>query len=90
MSGGVPSRSGRSSRSAGFIIWVISLIPVFQDSWWRPWLERFSIFKAYNPVELVKEGQTLELNLAILGGVGAACIALAFLVFATRDLPANG
>jgi ABC-2 type transport system permease protein len=75
---------------AGFIIWVISLIPVFHDSWWRPWLERFSIFKAYNPVELVKEGQTLDLNLAILGGLGAACIALAFLVFATRDLPANG
>jgi ABC-2 type transport system permease protein len=75
---------------AGFIMWVISLIPVFQDSWWRPWLERFSIFKAYNPVELVQQGQTLNQNLAILGGVGAACIALAFLVFARRDLPANG
>ena len=45
---------------AGFIMWVISLIEVFRESWWRPWLERFSIFKAYNPVELVKEGQTLE------------------------------
>ncbi len=85
-----PASVGSVLTLAGFIIWVISLIPVFHDSWWRPWLEKFSIFKAYNPIELVQEGQTLELNLAILGGVGAACIALAFLVFATRDLPANG
>ena len=77
-----PTWIGSVLTLAGFIIWVISLIPVFHDSWWRPWLEKFSIFKAYNPVELVKEGQTLEWNLAILCGVGVTCIALAFLVFA--------
>ncbi|MGP0066686.1 MAG: ABC transporter permease subunit [Isosphaeraceae bacterium] len=85
-----PASVGSVLTLAGFIIWVIALIPVFHDSWWRPWLEKLSIFKAYNPIELVKEGQTLDMNLAILGGVGAACIALAFVVFARRDLPANG
>jgi ABC-2 type transport system permease protein len=75
---------------AGFIAWVIALIPVFHDTWWRPWLERVSIFKAYNPVELVSTGETLESNLALLAGTGAACIAMAFAAFAVRDLPANG
>jgi ABC-2 type transport system permease protein len=85
-----PASIGSVLTLGGYIIWVISLNPVFRDSWWRPWLEKVSIFKAYNPVELVKEGLTLEVNLAILGGVGATCMALAFLVFAMRDLPANG
>ena len=74
----------------GFIAWVISMIPVLRDTWWRPWLERVTIFKAYNPIELVNNGQTLGFNVAILGGIGAACIALAFVAFAVRDLPANG
>jgi ABC-2 type transport system permease protein len=85
-----PTLIGSVLTLAGFIIWVISLIPVFHDSWWRPWLEKLSIFKAYNPVELVKEAQTLDLNLAMLGGVGASTIALALLIFMKRDLPANG
>jgi ABC-2 type transport system permease protein len=75
---------------AGFIAYVIALIPVFHDMWWRPWLERVSLFKAYNPVELVIKGETLGFNVSILGGIGAACIVLAFLVFAMRDLPTNG
>jgi hypothetical protein len=58
--------------------------------WWKPWLERLSIFAAYNPVEVVTKGETFAPHLAILAGVGAPCIALAFLLFAYRDLPANG
>jgi len=85
-----PASVGAVLTLGGFIAWVIALIPVLRDTWWRPWLERISIFKAYNPVELVTKGETLGFNLAILGGIGAACIAMAFLAFAVRDLPANG
>jgi ABC-2 type transport system permease protein len=74
----------------GIIAYVVSMIPVLQDMSWKPWLERVSIFKAYTPIELVDAGETLGFNLAVLGGIGAACIALAFLAFAVRDLPTNG
>lgn len=75
---------------AGFIAFVVSLIPVLQDMSWKIWLERISIFKAYNPVELVTRGESFEFNVAILAGIGASCILLAFVAFALRDLPANG
>jgi ABC-2 type transport system permease protein len=75
---------------AGFIAYVISVIPVFQDMTWRPWLERISIFKAYNPVALVTTGDSYGFHLAILGGIGAAGIILAFVAFAVRDVPTNG
>jgi ABC-2 type transport system permease protein len=75
---------------AGFIAWVVSLIPVLQSTSWRPWLERVSIFKAYNPIEIVTKGESLQFNVAILAGIGAACISSAFVAFAVRDLPTNG
>jgi ABC-2 type transport system permease protein len=85
-----PTWLGSTLTLAGFIAYVIAMIPVFRDMWWRSWLERVSIFKAYNPVELVTSGETLSFNLMVLAGVGGPCIALAFLAFALRDLPANG
>ena len=33
---------------------------------WEPWVERISIFKAYNPVQAVNGGETYQLHLAIL------------------------
>jgi ABC-2 type transport system permease protein len=74
----------------GFVALVISLIPILQGMSWEPWVERISIFKAYNPVQAVNGGETYQLHLAILSGVGISCIALAFAAFAVRDLPANG
>ena len=74
----------------GFIAYVISLIPVLAEMRWKPWLERISIFKAYNPVELVTTGESYGFHLAILGGIGVAVIILAFLAFAVRDVPTNG
>jgi ABC-2 type transport system permease protein len=85
-----PASVGSVLTLAGFIAWFIAVYPVFHEMWWRPWLERISIFKAYNPVELVTTGETLGSSLALLGGIGAAGIALAFVAFAVRDLPANG
>jgi len=85
-----PTSIGSFLTLAGFIAFVVSLIPVIQKMSWKPWLDRISIFKAYNPVELVTKGESFEFNVAILAGIGASCIVLAFLAFAFRDLPANG
>ena len=41
---------------AGFVAYFVSLIPVLERMGWKPWLERITIFKAYNPVELVTTG----------------------------------
>lgn len=85
-----PTWVGSCLTLAGFIAFVIALMPVFEDAAWRPWLERVSIFKAYNPVEIVTKGETLGTNLAILAGLGVSCITVSFFLFARRDLPANG
>jgi len=85
-----PMTAGSVLTLAGFIARVIALIPVFKDSSWRPWAEHASLFSLYNPVDAVTaEAANYNHDVAILLGVGSACIALAFLVFATRDLPAN-
>jgi ABC-2 type transport system permease protein len=85
-----PTWIGSVLTLAGFIAFVMVNLPVFKDEWWKPWLERVSIFKRYNPVELVAKAETFEANVAVLLGVGSACIAVAFVVFSRRDLPANG
>lgn len=85
-----PTWIGSSLTLGGFIAHVIAMVPVFAEMWWKPWLDRISIFTAYDPIDLVTKGETLAPHLAILAGVGAPCIALAFVVFAVRDLPANG
>jgi ABC-2 type transport system permease protein len=85
-----PTWIGASLTLGGFICHVIAMLPVFSEMAWKPWLESVSIFTAFNPVELVAKGETFGGNLAVLAGVGAPCIVLAFVVFAFRDLPANG
>jgi ABC-2 type transport system permease protein len=75
---------------AGFVGLIISLIPILQKQTWEPWVERMSIFKAYNPIQAVSGGDMYYLHLEILAGVGATCILFAYLAFAVRDLPANG
>ncbi len=71
---------------AGFIAQVIANLPSLED---YKWLEKLSIFKAYNPVEVVTKGETLAFNAGLLGLIGAAGIALGFVLFARRDLPAG-
>lgn len=75
---------------AGFIALVISMIPVMQKYEWRVWLERFSIFKLYNPVRVVSGDESTTFNMAVLASLGVAFIVPALLGFAGRDLPANG
>jgi ABC-2 type transport system permease protein len=85
-----PTSIGSVLTLGGFIAYVISMIPVLQNMTWKPWLERISIFKAYNPVELVTTGESLSFHVGILAGIGAACIAVAYAAFAMRDVPTNG
>ena len=85
-----PTSIGSVLTLGGFIAYVVSMIPVLQEMSWRPWLERISIFKAYNPVELVTTGESFQFNLMVLSGIGFSCVALAFVAFALRDLPTNG
>ncbi len=85
-----PTTIGASLTMGGLIARIIALQPVFSDRPWKPWLESVSIFKAYNPIEVVMEGETFGGNVAFLAGIAAPCILLAFLIFAFRDLPANG
>lgn len=84
-----PTSIGAALTLGGFIAYVVAMIPVLKNRSWRPYLEKISIFKAYNPVELVTTGETLSRNVAILSGIGFGCIVLAFVIFARRDLPTN-
>jgi ABC-2 type transport system permease protein len=85
-----PTMVGSVLTLAGFIAWVVSVIPVMQKYSWRVWLERISIFKLYNPVDAVAGGESLSFNIGVLAAIGAACIVVAFVGFNRRDLPANG
>ena len=69
-----------------FVVHVIVNLPSLED-WKR--LDHFSIFRAYDPVEIVTKGETLVYNLTALSAVGLPGIVLAFLAFSMRDLPAN-
>ncbi len=85
-----PTMVGSVLTLAGFIAWVVSVIPVLQKYAWRVYLERVSIFKLYNPVDDVSTAESLVFNLTVLAGIGAGCILLAFIGLIRRDLPANG
>lgn len=85
-----PTMIGSVLSLAGFIAWVISMIPVLEEYEWRKWLEWITIFKLYNPVDAVEAAEHLGRDVAILIGLGVGFIVLAFLGFIRRDLPANG
>lgn len=69
-----------------FVLLVIANVPVLED--WK-WLGNGSIFKLYDPVSVAVSGRDLGFNTTVLGGIGLAGIAFAFLGFLHRDLPAN-
>lgn len=72
---------------ASFILFVIANVPVLKE--WK-WLEKGSIFRAYDPVAAAVHGRGLGFNVTLLAGIGLAGIAPALLAFARRDLPPNG
>jgi ABC-2 type transport system permease protein len=84
-----PTMIGSILTLASFIAWVISIIPVLQKYTWRTYLERVTIFRLYNPVDAVTGGEKLDFHIAVLSGMAATCIILAFAGLGRRDLPAN-
>ena len=71
---------------AGFIAEVIAGIPALED---YKWLEHVSIFKAYNPVEVITKGETLAFNAGVLGLIALIGLILGFVCLLRRDLPTN-
>ncbi|MDB5350490.1 MAG: hypothetical protein JWN86_1737 [Planctomycetota bacterium] len=71
---------------AMFIANIIANVPVLEN--WK-WLEKVSIFTAYDPVESALRAARLPLNVEILGGIGLAGLILGYVAFNLRDLPAN-
>ena len=85
-----PNLIGSVLTLGGFIAQVVADNPVFKDAVWKPWLERICVFNAFEPVDAVTKMETLAMHLGILAGVGFGFIALAYVAFVVRDLPANG
>ncbi len=80
-----PNLIGSVATLAGFIALVLANIPQLE----MKWLEKFSIFKAYDPVEVVVKGENLVFNAGLLGIIGLIGVVLGFIIFARRDLPAG-
>jgi len=56
---------------------------------WK-WVDRLSIFRAFDPVEAMVAARNLPFNGGLLGGLAVGFIVVAMGIFAHRDLPANG
>jgi ABC-2 type transport system permease protein len=69
-----------------FVALVVASIPSLED--WK-WLEKVTIFRAYNPVEAITKGENLAFNGEILLAIGSVGLVLGYLVFLRRDLPAG-
>ena len=80
-----PNLIGSVATLAGFIALVVANIPQLEVEW----LAKFSIFKAYDPVELVVKGESLAFNAGVLGLIGVIGVGLGFVFFSRRDLPAG-
>ena len=69
-----------------YVATVIASLPPFVD--WK-WIEKFSIFSAYDPVEAIMKAENLAFNAGILLAIGSVGLVLGYLVFLRRDLPAG-
>jgi ABC-type transport system involved in multi-copper enzyme maturation permease subunit len=55
---------------------------------WSPaqWLDRFSPFRYYVPLDLILGGGVAARSLAVLFGTATAALAFAYVAFSRRDL----
>lgn len=81
-----PNLVASAATLAMFIALIVSGIPSLEE--WK-WLEKVSIFTAYDPVGAALRGSYFGFNAAVLGGIGLAGIVAGYLAFNVRDLPAN-
>lgn len=85
-----PNLIGSMLTLGALVAQAVARMAAFKDSPIKPWLERVSLFDAFDPVDAVTKMQTFRLHLGVLAGVGLTLIGLAYAAFAVRDLPANG
>ena len=69
-----------------FIAKVVANIPSLDH---LKWLEHWSIFTAYDPVEAALHGINLVFNASVLGGIGLGFVIASLIAFRFRDLPTN-
>jgi ABC-2 type transport system permease protein len=68
---------------------MLAIVTALSLEEWK-WLEKLSIFKAYNPVEAAVKGEAVGFNAAVLAGIGVVAIIAALVEFSRRDLPSGG
>jgi ABC-2 type transport system permease protein len=78
-----PAFIGLAIVVGGMIAYLYSLDENYRD------LEKLSVLRAYTPVTCAVKGDDFAFNAGILGLVFAVGVALAFVIFNRRDLPAN-
>lgn len=74
---------------ASYVSLVVAALPVMEDSRWKPWLERVSIFKAYQPVDAIGKAANFGFNVLLLLSLSVAGMIISALCFQWRDIPAN-
>ena len=72
---------------AGFIAPIVANLAELGDDY--KWLERCSIFTAFDPVEAIVRGEKLAANAGVLALVGSIGLLGATVAFLRRDLPAG-
>lgn len=83
----IPSLIGSVFTMTSYVLTVIANLPGMDD--WK-FLETASIFKMFNPVEIVTRGDTFTFNTSLLFILATASILFALAAFTRRDLPAGG
>jgi ABC-2 type transport system permease protein len=81
-----PNLFGSVLTLGGFILLVIANVPVLEN--WK-WLEKASVFKAYDPVGAAVDGKNVLFNSCVLLSIGVVTAILGAFAFWRRDLPAN-
>jgi ABC-2 type transport system permease protein len=71
----------------GFVAHLVATTPMVSEDY--KWIDRLSIFRACQLVEVATTGETLVYNVSILGGIGLTGVVLGFVYFSYRDLPAG-
>lgn len=82
-----PNLIGSFATIAGYVILVMGSLDVLSDNF--KWLEKLSIFKAYDPAEAFVKAEGLAWNAGMLGLVGLLSLAAGFAFFLRRDIPTN-
>lgn len=82
-----PNLAASALTIAAVVIQVIVGMPSMED--WK-WLETYSVFHYFDPVEAAIVAKQVWTNAAVLGGVGLVGIVLSYLGFGWRDLPTSG